>query len=347
MKRASLLALLALALSAAPASAADEPLEVVTTLPYLADVARRIGGEQVKVSSLAPLGEDPHSISPTPRQTAALREAKLFIENGVSLEPWATKLLAAARAADLMPGKPGHLYAAEGVRTLDRPSAEAKAEGGHLHSGGNPHLWLDPLNLVRVARNVEAALARVAPAHKERFAERRAAFEQRLRERLYGAELLGMLGAKTLDRLHERGRLLGFLAKKQYKGAPLSAKAGGWIGRALALQGTTLFAYHDTWRYFEEAFGLEIVGTVEEKPGIPPSPTHLSKLAQVAQERGTRVVVYAPYYAKGKSEGLASKIGGRALLLPTQPGEVEGTEDVFAFYDAIFSRLSAALGATK
>lgn len=344
--RSAPLLLLALALTAAPARA-QETIEVVTTLPYLADLVRRIGGEQVKVSSLAPLGEDPHSISPTPRQTAGLRGAKLFIENGVSLEPWASKLLTAARADELMPGKPGHLYAAEGVRTLDRPAADAKAEGGHLHSGGNPHLWLDPLNLVRVARNVEAALGRVAPPFKAQFRERRAAFERQLRERLYGAELLKLLGAKTLDRLHERGRLLGFLATKKYKGAALSEKAGGWIGQALALRGATLFAYHDTWRYFEEAFGLEIVGTVEEKPGIPPSPTHLSKLAQIAQARSTRVVVYAPYYAKGKSEGLASKIGGRALLLPTQPGEVEGSADVFAFYDAIFSRLSAALAATK
>jgi zinc/manganese transport system substrate-binding protein len=329
---------LAIATLSMPVSA-QAPL-VVTTLPYLEQLVAIVGGDTVRVEALAPPGEDPHYISPSPAQTALLREAAGFVENGVSLEPWTSRLLEGARNPRLMPGAPGHVYAAEGVRTLDRPSADAVAAGGHVHAGGNPHVWLDPVNLKKVASNIEKLLASLDPSNADEYASRLAALQGEIDERMYGSRLVKILGAELLDDLHQSGRLRGFLAEREFRGEPLTAQAGGWVARALALEEPKVFSYHATWRYFQEVFGVNVMGSVEEKPGIAPSAAHLEQLQKLARAEGIRLIVIAPYYPANRAAGLAEQIGGEVVTLPTQPGEA-GTQrsDLLGIYDAIFDAL--------
>lgn len=338
-------AMLAVGSVAVPAQAQDAPL-VVTTLPYLERLVARVGGDAIEVQALAPPGEDPHYISPSPAQTALLREAAGFVENGVSLEPWTARLLEGARNPRLLPGAPGHSYAAEGVRTLDRPSADEVAAGGHVHAGGNPHVWLDPVNLKQLSRNIEKLLAQLDASNSEAFKSRRMAFEAEVDQRMYGDRLVKILGAELLDDLHQSGRLREFLAEKAFRGKPLTEQAGGWVARALALKDPKIFTYHATWRYFQEVFGVEVLGSVEEKPGIAPSAAHLQSLQKTAQASGLRLIVTAPYYPENRAAGLAEQIGGSVLTLPTQPGEA-GTsrDDLLGIFDAIFDALERGLGA--
>jgi len=332
-------ALLAASLPA-PAAGQDDPLEVVTTLPYLGEVVKAVGGDRVKVEVLAPPGQDPHFIVPTPARSLQLHGADVLVENGVQLELWSERVIDGARNQRIRPGYPGHLYAAQGIRPLDVPTAQTRA-AGDIHPGGNPHVWLDPLNLQKVARNVEACLAKVSPAGAASFAKNRAAFEARIDEAFFGPALLKILGPKLLHRLQQTGGLAAFLERKQYKGEPLSVQAGGWLRRARDLGGLKVIAYHQVWTYFSRAFGVEVVGTIEEKPGIPPAPAHLDALQQTASSTGARVVVIAPFYPSSRAEGVAERIGGASAVLPTQPGE-EGTSDLFSMYDTIFERLEAA-----
>ncbi len=323
---------------------AQEPLRVVTSLPWLAELVEQIGGSDVSVEALAPPGEDPHGIQLTPSQASALRKADAFIENGVSLEIWADDLLEASGNAAIQRGARGHLYAASGIGTLDRPAADADQEG-HSHAGGNPHVWLDPANLKPAARNVEGLLARLRPSSADAFAARREAFEATLNEKLYGAQLVEILGPELLDRLHANGRLRSFLEQKTF-GAdkkPLATLAGGWLEQAWDLAGSEMFAFHATWRYLEVGFGFRVVGNIEEKPGIPASPAHLGRLQEIATERGVKAIILAPYYPVSRAEGLAERIGGRVMVLPTQPGEVDGADDLFALYDELFARLRSVL----
>lgn len=343
------LALLLAALAAgAPARADDEqrePLEVVTTLAYLADVARAVGGEEVHVTALAPPGQDPHFVVPSPARSVALRDADVLIETGLQLELWSERVIDGARNARVRPGAPGHLYAAIGLRPLQVPRQQTRA-AGDVHVGGNPHVWLDPLNLKAIARNVERTLAKVRPAQAEAFAHNRAAFEAKVDAAFYGERLLGILGPGLLDKLQRSGRLVPFLREKKLAGEPLTAQAGGWLKRALALEGLPIVSYHQVWTYFAHAFGLEVVGTIEEKPGIPPSPAHLEALEQAARSAGARVVTCAPFYPLSRAEGVAERIGGVAVALPTQPGE-EDAADVFAMFDLIFTRLEEARERTR
>jgi len=327
--------------SSTPACAQeDDRALVVVTLPYLGDVARAVGGEHVTVEVLGPAGQDPHFVVPTPARAVVLGRADAFVETGLQLELWSERVLDLARNQQVRPGSVGHAYAATGIKPLGVPGNQTRA-AGDIHPGGNPHVWLDPLNLRHVAANVERVLAAVRPARAADFARNREAFARRLEEAYYGPELLRVLGVSLLDRLRQSGRLLEFLASKQYQGQPLRALAGGWLGRALALEGMTLISYHQVWVYFQDAFGLRVVGTIEDKPGIPPSPAHLEHLQQVAAAEKTRVVVAAPFYPLSRAEGVAERIGGVAVVLPTQPGEAE-TKDLFDVFDTILSRLEQA-----
>ena len=335
---ASCLCFLALAWGA-PAAAQDKA-RVVTTLAYLGEVARKVGGERVTVEVLAPPGQDPHFIVPTPARAVVLGRADVLIESGIQLELWSERVIDLARNQDIRPGSGGHTYGAQGIRPLQVPRNQTRASGD-VHVGGNPHVWLDPLNLKTVAKNVEAVLANVRPAHAEEFAKNRAAFAAEIDEAFFGKSLLKILGTRLLTRLQKQGRLVGFLRKKKLKGKALTELAGGWLGRALALGDMTVISYHQVWTYFEAAFGIKVVGTIENKPGIPPSPGHLSKLQAVAEARGTKVVVTAPFYPFSRAEGVAERIKGQAIVLPTQPGE-EGTTDLRSLFDTIFTRIESA-----
>ncbi len=336
--------LLAVALLAAVSSIArgDEPVRVVATLPHLGDVARRVGGDLVTVVVLARPGEDPHAIEATPAHGLALRQAEVFIENGAQLELWADRALDAAENPSIAVGQPGHVFAATGCQPLEVPTAAEVAAGGHVHGAGNPHVWLDPLNLIVAAANIERALAAVRPSGAETFRKNREAFAARIDEAYFGAELVRVLGAAQLERLQRSGRLVAFLREKAYKGKPLLDLAGGWLRQGLDLGGLKVVAYHRTWAFLGAAFGVETVGTIEEKPGIPASPEHLSQLTAAAQAAHVKVAICAPYEPLTRAEGVAERLPGVAVALPTQPGEGEGTADVFALFDRILSLLADA-----
>lgn len=332
--------LLALGVTQA-ARADDDPLTVVTTLPYLKDVAEAIGGKHVKVEALAPPGFDPHFIQPTPARSLTLSKADVLIENGIQLELWSERVIDGARNRKIRPSFPGHVYAALGIRPLQVPKQQSRA-GGDVHVGGNPHVWLDPMNLKRIAKNIESTFSAVLPKATADFKANREAFEKQIDERFYGKRLIKLLGRGRLNLLHKRGRLIKFLNKVKFHEKPLAAQAGGWLKRAMALKGLKVISYHLIWIYFESSFGIKVTGTVEEKPGIPPSPTHLTQLEETARATGTKVVIAAPFYPFSRAQGVAEQIGGVAVPVPTQPGEV-GTKDIWGMYDKIFDQLEAAV----
>jgi zinc/manganese transport system substrate-binding protein len=328
-------------LQAGPVLAQEGKVQVVTTLPYLADITRQVGGDLVDVQALAQPGQDPHFVQATPALSVKVADAELYFETGMQLELWSERVIDGARNARIRVGAPGHVYTNAGITPRDVPVDQSRASGD-VHPGGNPHYWLDPVNLKAVARTIEAALSRVRPAQATTFQQNREAFEGRLDEAFYGPELLQIIGAAALDRLQRTGRLRSFIHERQFQGKPLEEKAGGWLRRAIALGDLPLVTYHSEWVYFAASFGLRIVGTLEAKPGIPPTPGHLEELQRTAQATNAKIVECSAYYPMSRAEAFAEQIGGVAVLLPTQPGELEGATDVIAMFDQIFTRLEEA-----
>lgn len=91
-------------------------------------------------------------------------------------------------------------------------------------------------------------------------------------------------------------------------------------------KGTKVIQYHQSWDYFCNEFGLEIVGSLEPKPGIPPSPSHLQEVVSLARHEGAKLMLIEPYYPKRPVEFVARETGAKVLRLPFYAGGREGIE---------------------
>lgn len=123
----------------------------------------------------------------------------------------------------------------------------------------------------------------------------------------------------------------------------LEARLAEWRSAASGLRGKEVVAYHDGIGYLADFAGLKSEVFVEPKPGIPPSPKHLAFLQEYLTANRVSGLVSPTFYPKGALEELSRRTGVPAVLIPQSPGEVPGTEDVFAFFDHIFKTLSENL----
>src|SRR3954464_5395190 len=148
---------------AAAASPAVAQLRVVATTPDLAAVAREIGGNRVSVVALAKPTEDPHYVDAKPSHIVTLHRADALLHGGAELElGWLPPLPENSRNAKISAGAPGRIVASEGIRLLEVPTSFDRSKGD-VHSLGNPHFMIDPVNVKIVARNIADHLAQIDP----------------------------------------------------------------------------------------------------------------------------------------------------------------------------------------
>jgi len=152
----------AAALALAGAAAGAAPLRVVALSPILTELAREVGGPEVAVTGLLPLGVDPHTFEPAPADMRALADAELVLASGLGLEIYLDKLAAnsgtRARIASVGDALRGQLVTVE-VRGRREP---------------DPHWWNSIAATEQVTRQVAEELARLRPASSADFARRAA-----------------------------------------------------------------------------------------------------------------------------------------------------------------------------
>lgn len=163
----------------------EDKMNVYTSFYPLYDFAARIGGEHVQVTSLVPAGVDPHDWSPKSQDIIQLSKAQLFIHNGAGFDDWWVEDL----LASLGESKPKVVTASEGIELIPADGEGAGHDHGseedehlhgnelneHDHGDYDPHVWLSPLNAMRMAENILGGLIAVDPEHE---ADYRANFEQ-------------------------------------------------------------------------------------------------------------------------------------------------------------------------
>ena len=121
---------------------------ILTSTTFLADITHRVAGDRVTAESLLPIGADPHSYQPTPRDVARIADSKLLIINGAEYEHFLESLLENAG------GEKEIVEASTGI------SPRVDAESEH---GVDPHMWLDPNNVILYVENIRAGLAQFDP----------------------------------------------------------------------------------------------------------------------------------------------------------------------------------------
>jgi zinc transport system substrate-binding protein len=295
MNRGMALALAALlAACGAPAlrsrSGADGRLVVAVSVGPQADFVQKIGGARVRVVVMIPPGASHVDYSPSPRQVAALSDARLYVKVGhpafeaerrsidpfLARSPW-IRVVDMSRGMTFLGGE-----GAEGWHERGRPG---KAGEDHLQTRGDPHVWVAPDSVRVAARNIAAALAQTDPAHAGE----------------YRANLHAFLAG--IDRLDREIR------------ARLGPAAAGGAERKFMV-------YHPSWGYFAREYGLEQIAI--EAEGKEPSAQRLIRLIDRARREKVKVIFVQRGFPRKSAQVIADAIGGRVLTADPQELDWEG-----------------------
>lgn len=140
-------------------------LNVFATVPEWASLAREIGGDKVRVYSATNAFQDPHRIEAKPSLLAQARQANLVVAAGADLEiGWLPLVLRDSGNAAIQAGRPGYFEAANFVSRLEVPTSVDRAQGD-VHAAGNPHLHLDPRNVLKVGEALAGRMAELDVAN--------------------------------------------------------------------------------------------------------------------------------------------------------------------------------------
>lgn len=309
-----------------------ERLNVVTTLPDYAVIVQETGGDRVEVKAIVRGEQDAHFIRPKPSFVNMVRKADVLIDTGLDLEMWLPTVIDKSGNKKVRSGQKGYVAASKGMNLLEKPQVLSRSEGG-LHIYGNPHVTCSPINMRTAARNIAAGLGNNDPANKDEYSRNAEIWVRELDTHLFGEKLVEILGGDTLCKLAEQDRLIHFLKEQKLDNEPLINHLGGWLAEMLPLRGTPIVTYHKNWVYFVRLFGLEEAGTVEPKPGIPPSPKHVLELTQVMRARNIGIILAANYFDEHKIRTVASKVGAEPVIVPLYVRGAEGVDDYIKLCD--------------
>src|SRR5436190_17093890 len=161
--------------------AAHAKLNVVATLPDFGSIAQAIGGDKVKVTTIARGTEDQHFVDARPSYIRVLNQADVLIEGGAELEVgWLPPLVAGARNQRILSDAPGHVILSRGIRLLEVPTGPVDRSMGDVHPFGNPHYSLDPANGKVIASSLAETFSRVDARNAAYYQQNSKKFSERL-----------------------------------------------------------------------------------------------------------------------------------------------------------------------
>jgi ABC-type Zn uptake system ZnuABC Zn-binding protein ZnuA len=143
------------ACSGGSTSANSSKLKVLATTSIVGDVVSQVGGDLISLSILMPVGTDPHDFQPRPQDATAIADARIIFSNGAGLERFLQPLLESTGATGKL------VEASAGINLLPLPGSD--------HSGGDPHTWMDPDNVIIWTQNIAAALSAADPENAGRY----------------------------------------------------------------------------------------------------------------------------------------------------------------------------------
>jgi len=287
---------------AAPGARAADKLRVVTTTQDLGALVTEVGGDRIEVKAIARGYQDPHYVEAKPSFLLLLRRADLLIAVGLQLE----------------------------VGWL--PPLISQSGNPRIQPGGPGYLeaaqFAEILEIPTT--QVTRAMGDVHPFGNPHYwldPENGRRIAQGLQSKL--AQL------RPADAAYFRQRYEDFARR-------LAEQAQVWDGRMKPYQGRRVVTYHRSWPNFAKRFGLDVVGYVEPRPGIPPSPGHIFELIQMMKRENIKLILVEPYFDLKTPNAVARETGAQVVvLLPSVGGEKE-VGDYFQLFDYDISLLVKA-----
>ena len=293
------------AASFASARPAAAALKVVTTTSDLGALAKEVGGDKVQVDSFAKGYQDPHFVEPKPSFILLANKADLLIVVGRELE-----------IGWLPP-----------IITSSRNAKIQVGAAGYLDASNNVKILEIPTGqITRAMGDVHPAGnphywldpgngRKIAAAIRDKFSELSPA------DKAYFAQRYSDFDKRLAD------------AEKR------------WDAAMAPYKGTKIVTYHRSWPNFVERFGLDTIGYVEPKPGIPPSPSHTLELIDEMKRQNTKVILVEPYFDLKTPQSIANQTGGKVLVLAPSVGGTKEATDYITLFDYNVNTLASTLKA--
>lgn len=282
-------------------------INVVTTTEDIASIVREVGGNLVTVNTIARGFQDPHVIEAKPSYMLKVNRADLLAYQGLELEVGWLPMLIQGGRNKKV--MPGQL--------------------GHL----DVSQAITPLDIP--TGELDRSMGDVHPQGNPHY-------HLNPENGLLMADII----ADRLARLDPANADAYKINFKNFR-KRLEEKIAQWKKRMEKFHNLKVITYHATWNYFLDFFAIESVGTIENKPGIPPSGKHISELAKVMKQTNTRIILQANFFKKEYSDLLASKTQGDVVVLPVSVGGVEEAGDYFALFEVLINKLEKTLKTIK
>ena len=278
-------------------------VKIVATLSDLGSVAQIVGGDDVEVTVLCPGEMDPHFLPAKPSLARKLSKADMLIYNGLELEVgWLPQLINKARNPDIKPGSIGEVDCSAAVKEL------LEVPGANVdRSEGDVHPQGNPHYTLDPRRVVKVA---------ELLAER-----------------LGRIDGDHAE---------AYLARAAAFASEVAVREAAWRAQTEKARAIPMVIYHRTWSYLVDWLGLDVVGEIEHRPGISPSPRHVQELVERSRKRDQTLVVAASWDHRHIAVEVAERMGAELVVIPAQTGASDSATDYFALLDTICRELAAA-----
>jgi zinc/manganese transport system substrate-binding protein len=272
---------------------AQSKLNIVTTTEDLASIAREVAGDRATVESIARGYQDPHFVEAKPSFILKLQKADLLIAVGRELE----------------------------IGWL--PPLIQQSRNGKIQPGAAGYLdaSLGATILEIPTGNITRAMGDVHPLGNPHYwmdPENGKRIAKEIADKL--SEL------RPNDRAYVEQQYTSFATR-------LDAAEKRWLAQMAPYKGTKMVTYHRSFPNFAERFGLDIVGYVEPRPGIPPTPQHTLDLINEMKRQNVKLVLVEPYFDLKTPNAIGRETGAQVLVMPPSVGGVKEVTDYFKLFD--------------
>ncbi|SFF48084.1 zinc transport system substrate-binding protein [Paenibacillus algorifonticola] len=315
--------------SVSPAAGETEAkkLQVVTTFYPMYEFSKQVGGEYADVTALIPAGTEPHDWEPSAKDMAVLKEADVFVYNGI-VEGWAEQALdSAANEKRIVVEASSSIELAEGGEDEHAHGEEAHSdadaehdhaaeheeaeheeaeheEAGHEHDHEHsldPHVWLSPKLAQAEVAAIQEAFAKADPAHADSYKANADAYIAKLKE-LDDAYKAGLAGMKR----------------------------------------TEFVTQHAAFGYLAREYGLTQVPISGLSPDQEPSPEQMAEIVKLAKEQQIKTIFFETLVDPKIASTIASEIGAKtAVLNPLEGLTEEETADGLDYIGVMKNNLEA------
>jgi len=293
----------AAAVAALSTPALGAPPKVVTTTEDLASLVREIGGDKVSVEAIARGYQDPHFVEPKPSFILKLHDADLLVVIGRELE-----------IGWLPP-----------LLTQSRNAKIQPGSAGYLDASVGVQILEIPTG------QITRAMGDVHPQGNPHYW-----LDPGNGRVIAKAIATALARLSPADQAYFDQRYADFDRR-------LADGEKRWAAAMAPYKSTKIVTYHRSWPNFTARFGLDVIGYVEPKPGIPPSPSHTLELMAEMKRQQAKLILVEPYFDTKTPDAIARDVGGKVLVISPSVGGAKEASDYIKLFDYDINLLASTL----